>query len=438
MDRERKIKLAKAKYKWQQQQKQESAKLKEVKEENAPQEPSLGWKALDYGLRGLDYAGGLTRAALAETADAFIEGDKFNSEDWKNAVKGKSPTASTIMDKFGVPKGASLSDYAPIPKNSFFDGNVRGVAGFGLDVATDPLTYITLGAAPMVKGAARVAATPLKSLAQKSGKALYKRSFNKLDDVTRLYNKTPISDIAWKYNIKGTTKGIQKQLKSRSNILKNSADEIVKNADAGGSKVDIQKIFNNADDAAKKIDPLDVLEADAIKKTNKIVQRMKKAASPEELMGGILPSRATKIKTSIYDNMPKSAWKGLVGTRAGQKHLQSFGKSFKEGVEEAVERSSKGAGKKLSNINSELGSILTTRKTMENMVKKAGASPIASQLDGALMFAAPSAFGMKQAAKIGGMPVFQTNMGKSIGGDSMSSLWQILANQAGRKAKEGK
>jgi hypothetical protein len=80
--------------------------------------------------------------ALASGADQLAQGHSFGSalHHAKLGIQGKEHTTySKVLKDAGVLKGHRV---------------LRGIAGFGLDVAADPTTYLTLGVGGVAKGAA--------------------------------------------------------------------------------------------------------------------------------------------------------------------------------------------------------------------------------------------------------------------------------------------
>jgi len=133
-------------------------------------------KAIEYGasalqkaepvLKVLGYPGGLVRGAIAGGLEAATGRDDL--VDIKDVLKGEAPGSSEIMEKLGVKEGGSLSDIAPslysetgkglkLQKGGLFDPTARGAVGLAADIATDPLTYATAGAAKAIGRGAELA-----------------------------------------------------------------------------------------------------------------------------------------------------------------------------------------------------------------------------------------------------------------------------------------
>jgi hypothetical protein len=115
---------------------------------------------LDMGAKALDYAGGAVRTTA---------GIPFGASDVQDLIDGLKlkkhfPSSTTMLKKAGVPEGASLSDVVPgmyggvLAKGGAFDPSARGAAGFALDAATDPLTWVSGGGASVARREAELAA----------------------------------------------------------------------------------------------------------------------------------------------------------------------------------------------------------------------------------------------------------------------------------------
>lgn len=139
---------------------------------NPEKDSSMLSDALDYGMRGLDYAGGIVRTGIANIEDAalpvrnkileavgsdFREKPMYQEGDWSKALSGEAPTSSEQAQRMGLPEMGKLSDVAPglysetgeglpLQKGGFFDPTTRGVVGLGRDIIADPITHGALGA----------------------------------------------------------------------------------------------------------------------------------------------------------------------------------------------------------------------------------------------------------------------------------------------------
>src|SRR5512139_654803 len=82
------------------------------------------------------------------------------------SLQGQKEGFAQVMEQAGVGEGGSLSDIAPflfsetgeglaLQTGGPLDVTARGLGGFALDVAADPLTYLTAGAAKGVQFAGK-------------------------------------------------------------------------------------------------------------------------------------------------------------------------------------------------------------------------------------------------------------------------------------------
>lgn len=214
--------------------------------------PSLTSKGIDYALRTLDYTGGLGRG-LAAGALEIPTGKELVS--FSDVIKGRAPSSSEVMEKLGVPKSGELSDVLPflysetgdglpLQKGGAFDVSARGAAGLASDIALDPLTYLTMGAAPLISKLGRtaeIAASPITTALKASGKGIYKSGLKKLDNVAESFGKAPVSDVLFNQDIWGRQSTIQKKMDSLADVLKSERDTILKQADRAGAEVSMQE-----------------------------------------------------------------------------------------------------------------------------------------------------------------------------------------------------
>lgn len=112
--------------------------------------------------------------ALALALKALTGKDAASMQDFGNGLNPTNlktfPNADTMYERVGVPKGAKMSDYVPgygeqgkspwyrPEKGGMLDFSVRGAGGLATDIATDPLTYVSFGAAGAAKKAAQQSA----------------------------------------------------------------------------------------------------------------------------------------------------------------------------------------------------------------------------------------------------------------------------------------
>lgn len=231
--------------------------------------PSFGSRALDYGLRALDYAGGLTRTAAGEAADMFIDGDLVTGEDWKKAGVGKATSTSEMMERAGVEEGNryNLMPEMRIPMTDITlgqgDSSARDILGFLGDVALDPLTWASLGTSAAAKKGGQTLASkvlnPVGTAMQSAGRKIYKSGMKKIDQESVKFGKEPVSDVLLKNRVTGSATKIQEQMDRIAQNLKASRDKILGKATKAGAQVDVPKSLRSAqafvDSLRAKADP---------------------------------------------------------------------------------------------------------------------------------------------------------------------------------------
>ena len=444
----------------------------ESKSDEPKEEAGLGAKALDLGLRGLDFVGGLARTSAAGLTDlgrvagqvpeAIQKGDpgvltEFQTAtrpgDVTQALQGRAPGSAEFLERAGVPEGQQfdiLPEGTKIPLTNIDVGtgttSARDIAGFGLDVATDPLSLLTGGQT----GAIRAAATPLKSATRTGGKKLFKSAFKKLDEVAaRKGKQTPPSDVLLKHGIAGSNKAVEEKTFKLLGQLKGQRDSMLDAAEDAGAFVDVKEAVKPVKEKIEQIkkgrnafkkDIAQSVERQVKKieksapKPEQILRRKvpgKKASAMEKLMGvkdqpatfteKVIPAEkplslmeASDIKTSIRDAIGDSAFDQTKKTTLGQSLLLDLGRGFQESVEKSANRAVPGLGDSIKATNDELGTLLTVRQTLTKEAEKAGRKNLFTSVDGALLLGAPGAFLGKKGADVLKTTGFRSRTGKLL------------------------
>ena len=231
-----------------------------LREQHRPEEPSTLQNIFQTGMKALDYAGGIARVGAAQNPliQQLTGGSPLTEQgraqalgDIERAIKGEAPTASEYLERAGVPEMGALSDVAPVlysetgeglplQKGGAFDPTTRGAIGMAADIATDPLTWLTGGAAPAAKAATRPMAETAKALSRK----MYKSAFKEADLKAAKFKDMPaVSDIMEKYNIYGTTNQVFDQATELLANLKQRRDEIIQAVDEAGVPASMKRAF---------------------------------------------------------------------------------------------------------------------------------------------------------------------------------------------------
>lgn len=380
---------------------------------------------VDYLGRGLDYAGGGARTAAAQLAQLFTDKQITKPEDLMMAVKGKAPTTDEYLKRAGVPEGASLSDafpgmYSqtgeglPLQKGGALDPTVRGAAGFVGDVALDPLTYLTLGGS----GAAKTALNPTAKAIEKAGEKLYKSGFKAAD--TRLAERglEPVSGYALEQGMWGGRKSLLEQMEKRKDQLMTARDELYNKLTQKGAKVDLnkaeQKALNNITELSGK-------GYGSSEKAESLLETLSKRPTPDLPGGGLSLSKASGIKSSLYDMLPPSAFdvNGRL-TNDGKKMLQDLSQGYRQEIVGAANRAEPGMGNAVDAINAEFAAYANAKKPIMKDLAVDERKNLITQVKAALGIKEPAMAAMMYTAQGLNSPAFRTGAG-------------LLMNKAGTK-----
>jgi hypothetical protein len=131
-------------------------------------------KGANFIIDGLDYFGNISRTTIGamvrnqDVSDAFIDSLTYkrrtSSEDLRRAVGERYGINYKLSEKDGEFEAADIGDF---------------VMDVGIDIVTDPLTYITMGASSLIKGAATKAG---KQAIEEGSEKLAKESIEKLGE----------------------------------------------------------------------------------------------------------------------------------------------------------------------------------------------------------------------------------------------------------------
>jgi hypothetical protein len=220
--------------------------------------PGLGSKALDYGLRALDYSSGVGRGAVGGALQAASGKDL--GVNFLDVLRGKAPTTDQMMERGGVPQGGELSDLIPgmysetgqewtkFQKGGMLDPSARGTVGFAGDVAADPLTWLSLGTAPALKAGIKAGSrsaqildrtiNPIARGIEGTGEMIFKSGVKKLDAKAVERGGEAVSPYLLENGIWGTNKGIQKGMDSRLADLGLQRSALYDEAARAGAVVD--------------------------------------------------------------------------------------------------------------------------------------------------------------------------------------------------------
>ncbi len=386
--------------------------------------------------KAFDYLRGATGGPLLAAALGQYKGQEHL--DALNPFSTKTfPSSDELMERAGVNKGARLSDvFSMIPKDSFADISARGVGGFGLDTATDPLSYLSFGTSaaakggmnsamkkllktPVIEEAAKVASAPSKMLSN-MGKKVYSWGITPIEQAGERYGKDAVADTMYKHGIKGSGRQIEEKIVKNASKLRGERDALLDAADAAGANMDDLEMFGGF------VDKLQTMVGD---------RRLSQAEADQILEGTIgtyltggKPSAklATQWKSDVTKTLPRRAWDVTKGnTSIGQSLTKEAGKGLKEGVEKAVGRASgTDAMEILKTKNKELGELLSVMPSASQMAdvgeRRYWLTPwdVAFGGGGAMMSGNPAKgaamLGAKKMLELGRLPWVRTNAGSAM------------------------
>lgn len=351
------------------------------------EEPGLAMKALQTGIKGLDYLGGITRTGAANLLEVGTGKNIVTSEDLKNALKGEAPTSAEYLERRGLGEGGSLSDVLPsiysdsgeglaLQKGGFFDPTARGAAGFVADTVLDPLTYASVGLSVLNKSnklgkaakSLRAVLTPGEAATESAGKNVYKSAFKNIDKDLVEAGKAPISD---KMLERGFT-GNMTQARAENNSIRKEAGRLGESATKKGAEL------------GSTIDPLKSTE-----EAYGIVQELRKSRHPnskaaadklEEIIMGYTSAGkdipvdvANSWKKELYGMLPKNAYDPvLAGKVSNQAEVEkAIADGLREDIYSSVKAKDPGLADKLKEYNQTYGSSKTAQSSFKREAKKA-------------------------------------------------------------------
>lgn len=196
--------------------------------------------ALSTAGKVLDYAGGVARTtAAAPLMESVGVGDVLD------ALMAKPLSGAEILERGGMPESGKLSDVLPqlysdtgeglaLQRGGWADPTGRGAAGLALEMAADPLTYLSLG---LTKGAGAVT--------KKAGESAYRSGLKSADRALELVGKGKkgFSDTAMKYGFAGSAEDIAEQASKKAAELAAERSAILEDLSVRGAKVDVADVL---------------------------------------------------------------------------------------------------------------------------------------------------------------------------------------------------
>lgn len=427
---------------------------------------SAGKGALGQMGRALGYAGGQVRTRASAPVLDYLQSHGYQGiqpitqQDIDKANSGYAPTSSELLQRAGVPSGPSLYSILGdlIEKGGPADVTARGAAGLGLDMATDPLTYASLGSNQMAKRAlqageelspaekiAQYGINPTGSSLQGAGENLYKSAFNKIDQSALNAGQKPMSDVFIQNGMPIVNyRGIQDSAENLKNEIGKNLSDIRKTAANGGASIDMLPAMNDAMEKAYewRKDPHPEIQAAG--------QKLDQITDSYMGRGNAVPvDLASKWATSVND-LAKKVFnnKEAPFSSEGDAEIgQGISQSIKDEISKNPELSDK------YNLGLNQYSALSGKKaneSLDSLVKTEAAKKMFTPLDWALgglggegiahgheLALLPIA--AKKTGEILNTPAARTAIGKSLYGAGMfsdpvlrqRSVWQDILNKKG-------
>lgn len=337
--------------------------------------PSIG-EGLQGLAKALDYGSGIGRTAVGGTVGALTGKPVLKSGDVTSALQGSAVPGEELLNRMGVPEGAhvNLMPEVTVPftggkKIGVGDTSMRDVAGLGLEAATDPLTYLSLGGSQVAKGL-RPVAGGVESL----GENIYKSGLKKVDEKLLEKGTKPVSDILLKEGVWGTNKSILEDVQGLSSSLNSRRQGLLDLGDQIGIKTDPAKATASALEEVKRLkrDPgLADLGASLEEKI-----KAYRDAGPQTL------NQTAEWKTNLYNALPEKAYDKFGKVIAPVKNIEKkLANGFKTQIEDGLSSQIAGGGEKLAQINSDLGALIAAKKPLNNEIKKANTKNWVSSVD---------------------------------------------------------
>ena len=402
--------------------------------QQAPQkeeEPGVGSQVLDYGLKALDYAGGIGRTAAAGYADLanlVLDRPAINKPDaLMSALKGEAPTTAEFLERSGAEPGLGTE-----------------AIGFAGDVLLDPTTYLTGGVSAAGKATKlQKLLKPGKTALEATGDKLRKSGVKNIDQALEEKNIGKLSTLLKKEDITGTTKGIQKKLGKLSEKFKAERAAMYKEASEKGAKVNTQDILDAFQkDMKKMIGKTDTPAArETAEKLYKELSNNIPRAKNGKFKAQLDLQQASNIKTKLRDDLPDSFYnkQGKV-KKDYQKGINKISKLFQENIEKSANKAKAGLGDDIAKKNKDWSVVIGSEKPLAKEVKKAEAKNWLTAVD-AMILGGGSIAGSSPEGTAGALllkkaaDAAKTTGARTKSGRLMEALSKIPAlDSAGRRA----
>ena len=404
-------------------------------------------------------------------------GDVVGKEELVKAVKGEAPSSSEYLEKAGVPELGSvqvpLLGEAIGGVNSMLTGNEltpeqiqelgkvtgRGVLGFGGDILTDPLTYLTGGLSKAGKAGEAVQKTVQapKTLIQQAGKKLYGSGLKSADVALDLANKdkAAFKELGLLNKLKGSPEQLWKKARSldinlsreRKNLLRNSTKTVDTQktlqpllqkiegeiAEASGTRATelykakdmlesiAQKGADIPDSKLLKEVPTGLLDATGNPMT-KTVEQTVKGSKP------LTALQANKERKFLSD---ATKWGADIKNTEAQKFIQEGERLLDDAISQSVEAGKQGGWKEIGRKQSLLKDAIPSLKSE---ARKSMKRTTLTQPKAALITMGPKgmlAAGAMETARAVQAPKFLTEFGSHLASEVPANIYDAMIRRYG-------
>lgn len=355
-----------------------------------PEEQGLGSKILEGGLKALDYTRGITGGPLVAKALGVEKPGEFEKAATFDAPY---PNTAELLKRAEI-----LTDGSPR------SGMYREAFGLVGDIATDPLTYLSLGTNLAAKGGGKIvqalnkALNPTAKLAEVAGKNTWKSAFKALDQEALKQGASVMpSKVLMDAGVAApTAKGVREKMAQEAERLFDAREAVLADATKRGATVDPDTLVKPLEDLAAQYRALGIEEghaaADALESQIKTLKRdmgpKVDMVTKQVIEPAASPIRATKVKTFFSDKVPQGARMEFSPQMA--KEEKAIAAGSKEAVEESItDTLGRAVGDEFSQTNANLGALLNSRKKQLGEVGKESMKNAITSID------APLAAGIK-------------------------------------------
>ncbi len=402
---------------------------------------SIGSIALRGAATVLDYARGLVAAGVVAPALEAVTGKEITKPGtFEKVLEGLqiAPSSADILEKIGVQEGGSFSNVLPdlysetgdeflkFKKGGMLDPTERGAAGFAIDIATDPATWLSGGLSQLAKStgkgvkelteqlaketakgssddllkqisnklmlakgkdvaakAASFTVDPMSSILKQAGKGVYKTAFLSPDVIAKERGARPLSELAWENDIWGRRSTMEDKFAQKAKESLDTRDAIYDAMGSSSARIDYDKAFAKAQKIAAEQRKAGNMEAAAA--IEKMMSDPAESGTLLRVYGDNDWGRIAEIqKQSLSEKLPASAYEG-VGLGKAKGAIQQARKSMAGGLKKELEKAAgvavPGGDALLKKSNEDLRTLMSSQKARQLVARVEGRRPPLTQVE---------------------------------------------------------